>query len=296
MNCSLSMTLSVRWRKDSPRVHSCSTSEKEGSLGDFTAKGQHSFTTSSFSNNASSSLGLMHSAAASLIELHVDNCLHVSAKGGRPCTMLLTSAHLILEHEGSSPKGFFDGEILAAAEEAERLRMIEEGGGSREDDANEKYQKKAAHRQAEVASMRPKSIRYNLSEVSHIYLRRYRLRDSSTELFFIPSGGTSFGGFGLYATTSSLFLDFGPGREGMTRRNDAAFTIMHRTPPQAVKQWPDHSPQFLHEQLRRLTVGWVEGRISNFNYLLHLNVCRDAHTTTYANILFCHGYYREYRR
>ena len=58
--------------------------------------------------------------------------------------MLLTSAHLILEHEGSSPKGFFDGEILAAAEEAERLRRIEEGGGSREDEANEKYQKKAA--------------------------------------------------------------------------------------------------------------------------------------------------------
>ena len=77
----------------------------------------------------------MHSAAASLIELHVDNCLHVSAKGGRPCTMLLTSAHLILEHEGSSPKGFFDGKILAAAEEAGKPNV---SVGSRREEVQEK--------------------------------------------------------------------------------------------------------------------------------------------------------------
>jgi hypothetical protein len=47
---------------------------------------------------------------------------------------------------------------------------------------------------------------------------------------------------------------------------------MRRAPPQAIKQWPDRSEQFLHDQLSRLTLGWVEGRISNFDYLLHLNI------------------------
>lgn len=39
-----------------------------------------------------------------------------------------------------------------------------------------------------------------------------------------------------------------------------------------MKQWPDRSEHFLHEQLSRLTMGWVEGRITNFDYLLHLNI------------------------
>jgi hypothetical protein len=50
-------------------------------------------------------------------------------------------------------------------------------------------------------------------------------------MFFILSGGTSFGGFGLYTPSTSLFLDFGPGYKGMTRRDDAA----QREPPQAIK-------------------------------------------------------------
>jgi len=236
--------------------------------------GSHSITTSSFStapDNASSSLGLMQSAAAGLIELNLDNCLHVKAEGSRSCTMLLTSTHLILEYE-SSPEGYFEGEILAGEEETERQRMIEEGGGLREGGADAALLRSASQRRREVASLRPKSIRYNLSEVSHIYLRRYRLRDSSLELFFIPSGGTTFGGMGLASCTCSVFLDFGPGNEGHTRRDDAAFALMRRSPPQAVKQWPDRSIQFLHDQLRRLTIGWAEGRLTNFDYLLHLNM------------------------
>jgi len=69
-----------------------------------------------------------------------------------------------------------------------------------------------------------------------------------------------------------LFIDFGPGYEGVSRRDDAAFAIMKRAPPQSIKQWPDRAAQFLHEQLNRLTIGWVESRISNFDYLLHLNM------------------------
>jgi hypothetical protein len=76
----------------------------------------------------------------------------------------------------------------------------------------------------------------------------------------------------LYSAETSLFLDFGAGYEGNVRRDKAANSIMRRAPPQAVKQWPDRSRQFLHEQLSRLTIAWVDGRIDNFDYLLHLNM------------------------
>ncbi len=221
-------------------------------------------------DNSSSTLGLMHSAAAGLIERHLENCLHVKTEGSRKCSMLLTSTHLILEYDVDS-EGLYEGELMAVREQAERQRMAEEiRGGNVQDE--EKIQEELERRHKVLASKRPKSIRWNLSELSHVYLRRYRLRDSSIELFFIPSGGTSFGGYGLYSPSSSLFLDFGPGHEGNSRRDDAAFAIMRRAPPQAIKQWPDRDAQFLHEQLSRLTIGWVEGRITNFDYLLHLNM------------------------
>jgi len=236
----------------------------------------YNITSSAFASppdNSSSSLSIMHSAAAALIEQYLDNCLHVKAEGSRKCTMLLTSMHLILEYDMEAD-GHFDGELLAEKEEEERqLRMSEDAGASsKEQDADRRIMKQAQRRNREEAALRPKSIRFNLSEVSHIYLRRYRLRDSSIEMFFIPSGGTAFGGYGTYSPLTSLFLDFGPGQEGLNRRDDAAFAIMRRTPPQTIKQWPDRSEQFLHEQLNRLTIGWAEGRITNFDYLLHLNM------------------------
>jgi len=221
-------------------------------------------------DNSSSTLGLMHSAAAGLIERHMENCLHVKTEGSRKCSMLLTSTHLILEYDIDC-EGLYEGELMGVREEAERQRMIEESKGGSVADA-EKIQEDIEKRHKMTAALRPKSIRWNLSELSHVYLRRYRLRDSSIELFFIPSGGTSFGGYGLYSPSTSLFLDFGPGYEGKSRRDDAAFGIMKRAPPQAIKQWPDHDAQFLHDQLSRLTLGWVEGRITNFDYLLHLNI------------------------
>jgi hypothetical protein len=233
----------------------------------------YNITASAFASppdNSSSTLSLMHSAAAGLIEKHLENCLHVKAEGSRKCSMLLTGTHLILEYDIDSD-GLYEGEIQAVKEEAERQRMIEDA--YRDDpNAEERIQEQIERRQREAAALRPKSIRWNLSELSHVYLRRYRLRDSSIEMFFIPSGGTSFGGYGLFSPSTSLFLDFGPGYEGVTRRDDAAFAIMRRAPPQAIKQWPDRSAQFLHEQLSRLTMGWVEGRITNFDYLLHLNM------------------------
>lgn len=233
----------------------------------------YNITASAFASppdNSSSTLSLIHSAAAGLIEKHLENCLHIKAEGTRKCSLLLTATHLILEYDIDSD-GLYEGEMMAVKEEAERQRMIEDAN---KDDpgAEERIQQQIERRQREAAALRPKSIRWNLSELSHVYLRRYRLRDSSIEMFFIPSGGTSFGGYGLFSPSTSLFIDFGPGYEGVTRRDDAAFAIMRRAPPQAIKQWPDRSAQFLHEQLSRLTMGWVEGRITNFDYLLHLNM------------------------
>jgi hypothetical protein len=222
-------------------------------------------------DNSSSTLSLIHSAAANMIEQHVENCLHVKAEGSRKCSLLLTSTHLILEYDPET-EGLYEGEMMAVREEAERQKMIEGAGGRINPGDKDRIQNELEKRQRETASLRPKSIRWNLSELSHVYLRRYRLRDSSLEMFFIPSGGTSFGGYGLYSPSTSLFLDFGPGYEGNTKRDEASFAIMKRAPPQAIKQWPDRGAQFLHEQLSRLALGWVEGRITNFDYLLHLNM------------------------
>ena len=222
-------------------------------------------------DNSSSILTLMHSTASNMIEKSFDACLHVKAEGSRKCTMLLSATHLILEYD-TETEGLYEGEMMAVREEAERQRIIEETGGSHDSSQQEGIEDQLERRQKEMAAMRPKSIRWNLSELSHVYLRRYRLRDSAVEMFFIPSGGSSYGGFGLYSPATSLFLDFGSGRDGNRRRDEAAHAIMRRSPPQTIKQWPDKSGQFLHEQLSRLTMGWVEGRITNFDYLLHLNM------------------------
>jgi hypothetical protein len=124
---------------------------------------------------------------------------------------------------------------MAVREEAERQRLIEEAGGSsqhidRDGIVLDKIQDQLERRQKEIAAMRPKSIRWNLSELSHVYLRRCRLRDSALEMFFIPSGGSSFGGFGLFSPATSLFLDFGSGHDGNRRRDEAASSIMRKIP------------------------------------------------------------------
>lgn len=56
-----------------------------------------------------------------------------------------------------------------------------------------------------------------------------------------------------------------------SRRNAAGTAIMKRAPSQSIKQWPERSSYFVHEHRQRLTSAWVDGRLSNFDYLLHLN-------------------------
>ncbi len=135
------------------------------------------------------------------------------------------------------------------------------------DEKEHEEEKERVQQMLKTAALRPRVIRWNVSELSHVYLRRYRLRDSALELFFIPSGGGSVGATGLSSSgCTSVFLDM-----GKENRDVAANAIMKKASSQTVKQWPEKSGQFLHEQLRHLTMGWVKGRVCNLDYLLSLN-------------------------
>lgn len=240
---------------------------------------QHEFTISVFSappNTSSSFQGKskkhfsvdvqIANVINSSTNIHFENCMHIKAEGNRKGTLFVTSTFIILEYDDTT--GLYEGEEMAINELKKKLDNDEENHDTLWNEIDyesmiQQYKKIAAHR--------PRSIRWNIHEISHIYLRRYRLRDSSLEIFFIPSGGDTTGGPGLLSGMNSLFLDFGPGNEGNQLRDEAANTIMSRAPTSTVKQWPDKSAQFLHEQLRNTTVGWVRGRVSNFEYLLALN-------------------------
>lgn len=236
----------------------------------------HSFFMSSFANppnsTSSSFQGHLHHGTrdgtsitgwGGLVEDYYDNCVHVKPEGNRKGTLLVTSTYLIFEYD--DPTGLTESEVLAIDEMNKKAADTE----SIEDKLE--YDKIIRH-YTKTAGMRPKSMRWNIHELSHVYLRRYRLRDSAFELFFIPSGGSTGGGVGLLSALSSIWLDFGPGSEGHIRRDDAANAIMKRAPPSTIKQWPDRSGHFLHEHLRNITLGWVKGRMNNFDYLLALNI------------------------
>jgi len=158
----------------------------------------HNIASSAFStppDNASSSLNLMHSAASNQIELHMNKCLHVKAEGSRACTMLLTSTHVILEYDcrnesstDTTPDGFYEGEKLAIQEETERQRMIQDLGGcshtgdSRDSQNETMYQRAVEQRQLKTAALRPKSIRWNLSEARYVV----SAKECTTNMTYIP--------------------------------------------------------------------------------------------------------------
>ena len=223
-------------------------------------QGSFHFATSSFSfppdSNSLNSLGEGVRLAGGSMEEYYSSCLHVKAEFSKKCTVMVTDGHIILEYE--------DGEGVTEGEN-ESHHQKKRSALSGDELQN--------HDQAKLMedALRPKAMRWNISETSHIYLRRYRLRDSAMELFFIPSAGATTGGSALFAGSRSLFIDFGAGTWGNTRRDDAANAIMKRAPMQTVKQWPDKSGQFLHEELKKLTHAWTQGAISNFDYLLSLN-------------------------
>ena len=65
-----------------------------------------------------------------------------------------------------------------------------------------------------------------LSTISSIFLRRFRLRDSSLEIFFSRGKHRNF------------FVDFGHTRENAKLRNDFARSIIAVAPAEAFKQSP----------------------------------------------------------
>ena len=237
----------------------------------------HNFFMSSFSNPPNSTSASlqghlrngMHDDSTSfgwggLVEEYYDNCVHVKPEGNRKGTLLLTATYLIFEYD--DPTGLTESEVQAIEEMKKKVIDTD----APEKDKNE-YDRMIQH-YIKTAAMRPKSMRWNVHELSHVYLRRYRLRDSSLEMFFLPSGGSVNGGIGLLSALSSVWLDFGSGNEGNVKRDDAASAVMRRAPSSTIKQWPEKSAHFLHEHLRNITLGWVKGRINNFDYILALNI------------------------
>jgi len=191
----------------------------------------------------------------------LENVLHVMAQGSRSGTLLLTNSHLIIEYESE----FFDGELLSKEEAKYRKLTTSE---ERQTSSPREEMTDVDKFQRITASLRIRSMRWILAETAQIYLRRYRLRDSALELFFIPSAGS---GEGSSCAHSSVFLDFGSGRAGNLKRDNIADAIMRLAPGRCVKQWPEKSALFMQEAIHHAQSLWVNGRMSNFDYLLRLN-------------------------
>jgi hypothetical protein len=157
------------------------------------------------------------------VECHWDNVIHVRAEGSRRATLLLTGSQFILEYESE----LFDGEELAIEEHESRKHQNEtwkpsssssgtvgesqkkDGGEDDEEDESGAAMNRHHYR---TVMLRPKVLRWAIAECTQIFLRRFRLRDSAMELFFVPSGGS-----GGSIPSVSVFIDFGPGRIGNAR-------------------------------------------------------------------------------
>ena len=209
-----------------------------------------------------------------VIEHFYANCFHVQQAGTRKCQLLITSSHLILEYDEAGlfeeeaghlketrKRHLEDDDVAATTTPTPQLQTDQNHTESHTESSNPllhsvKQEEDSPHAEKAVAFerlerqhlssglMRPKMMRWNISELSHIYLRRYRLRDTALELFLIPTAGELFGSIGLYSSMNSIFVDFGPGYQGTVKRDDAANAIMRRAPAQTIKQWPDRSGQF----------------------------------------------------
>jgi len=228
-----------------------------------------------FSQAPDGSLGIGESVVMSW-----DGCIQVRAEGNRKGTILLTQSHVLIEYDGL----LYEGEVLELDEMRSRrtetrkvaTRLQPNDTSLEEDEPTD--EELLGKDQFHAASMRPRLLRISLAELSQIYLRRYRLRDSALELFLVPSGGgnctANISGNVLAScgNTISVFVDFGPGHVGIERRDEAANMIMKRAPNQCIKQWPDRSVLFLVERVRRLAAAWADGKTSNFDYLLQMNI------------------------
>eukprot|EP01038_Epipyxis_sp_PR26KG_P005336 gene5336-7405_t len=100
--------------------------------------------------------------------------------------------------------------------------------------------------------------RWVLSSVCAIYLRRFRLRDSSIEIFF------------RRGKHRNVFVDFGHSKENAKQRNEFARALMAAAPSSAFKQQLSMSPYRLVYE-HGVQEKWLSGKLSNFDYLMALN-------------------------
>ena len=188
-------------------------------------------------------------------EAKFKDCLHVRAAGSRLCTTYLTSTHVVLQYKSN----LYDGEAMAL-EEARTRRLENEGAGGSEEPAE-------GYDLPDELKFRTKALRYSVVDIAQVYLRRYRLRDSGLEIFMNGAGGSCEGN-----GSNSLFLDFGAGREGQSKRDHFAIMLMKRTPRGCYKQWPGTSVKRMLSDHDNLTAMWQEGKLTNFDYLMYINV------------------------
>lgn len=114
---------------------------------------------------------------------------------------------------------------------------------------------------AAVTLMSNRKIRrrkWIIERISGVYLRTYRLRESALEVFFRRGKHRSF------------FVDFGSSKTDLKRRNVFARALMNVAPASAMKQWPNSTYfKLIHDH--GLQEKWLNGQISNFDYLMFLN-------------------------
>lgn len=100
--------------------------------------------------------------------------------------------------------------------------------------------------------------RWVLSSVSAVYMRRYRLRNSALEVFFRRGKHRNF------------FVDFGYTDADEKNKNEFALALMTAAPKTAFLQLPSIN-NFSLVRLHGVQSKWLNGEISNFDYLMALN-------------------------
>lgn len=100
--------------------------------------------------------------------------------------------------------------------------------------------------------------RWYLPNVSGVYLRRYRLRDTALEVFL------------RRGRSRTLFVDFGRTKQDTSRRDNFLRELSRWVPGKAWHQFPHSAAD---ELLRRykITAAWRRREISNYDYLMALN-------------------------
>lgn len=98
--------------------------------------------------------------------------------------------------------------------------------------------------------------KWRIEYASHIFLRRYRLRDSALEVFFNKGKHRSF------------FVDFGHTKENVKNRNSFINALYAKISPKCFKQYPNTIP---YNKILEIQKKWMTSKISNFDYLMALN-------------------------